>query len=50
MNEWAIVVGGIAWMIWGGICYYKGYSEGIKKKDEDIEIMLNKAIKKSKED
>lgn len=50
MSEWAIAIGAVAGMLWGAICYYKGYSEGLKKKDEDMETMLVKAILRFKEE
>ena len=50
MNEWAMLIGMFIAFIVGFVCYGKGYSDGRDKNDEDIEKMLIRAIKKSKED
>lgn len=50
MNEYVIFGTVIIVLAHGGMTYYFGYSEGLKKKDEDIEKMLDKAIKRAKGD
>lgn len=49
MDGWGFAIGTIICFIVGGISYAKGIEDGFEKKNQDIEKMLDRAIKRAKE-